>query len=74
MKRISMLENNRDIFVLNKRHYNVIIIKNILWRIIVKSEVKKDFKINDNLVVGRNAVIELIKSGREIENILIAKG
>ena len=59
---------------MNKRHYNVIIIKNILWRIIVKSEVKKDFKINDNLVVGRNAVIELIKSGREIENILIAKG
>ena len=40
----------------------------------MKSEVKKDFKINDNLVVGRNAVIELIKSGREIENILIAKG
>lgn len=59
---------------MNKRHYNVIIIKNILWRIIVKSEVKKDFKMNDNLVVGRNAVIELIKSGREIENILIAKG
>lgn len=40
----------------------------------MKSEVKKDFKMNDNLVVGRNAVIELIKSGREIENILIAKG
>lgn len=59
---------------MNKRHYNVIIIKNILWRIVVKSEVKKDFKMNDNLVVGRNAVIELIKSGREIENILIAKG
>ena len=35
---------------------------------------KKDFRTNDNLVVGRNAVIELIKSGREIENILIAKG
>ena len=35
---------------------------------------KKDFKTNDNLVVGRNAVIELIKSGREIENILIARG
>lgn len=35
---------------------------------------KKDFKNNDDLVVGRNAVIELIKSGREIENILIAKG
>ncbi len=34
----------------------------------------KDFKNNDDLVVGRNAVIELIKSGREIENILIAKG
>ena len=29
---------------------------------------------NDNLVIGRNAVIELLKSGREIENVLIAKG
>lgn len=35
---------------------------------------KKDIKYNDDLVVGRNAVLELIKSGREIENILIAKG
>ena len=32
------------------------------------------FRTNDNLVVGRNAVIELIKSNREIENILVAKG
>lgn len=40
----------------------------------MKNEDKKDFRTNDNLVVGRNAVIELIKSGREIENILIAKG
>lgn len=40
----------------------------------MKNEIKKDFRTNDNLVVGRNAVIELIKSGREIENILIAKG
>ena len=74
MKKTSLLENNRDIFILNKMHYNVIIIKNILWSNIVKSEDKKDFKTNDNLVVGRNAVIELIKSGREIENILVAKG
>ena len=29
---------------------------------------------NDNLIIGRNAVIELLKSGREIEKILIAKG
>lgn len=29
---------------------------------------------NDNLIIGRNAVIELLKSGREIENILVAKG
>lgn len=29
---------------------------------------------NDNLVIGRNAVIELLKSGREIENVLVAKG
>lgn len=28
----------------------------------------------DNLVIGRNAVMELLKSGREIENVLIAKG
>ena len=40
----------------------------------VKNEEKKDFKINDSLVVGRNAVLELIKSGREIENILVARG
>jgi len=29
---------------------------------------------NDNIIVGRNAVMELLKSGREIENIIIAKG
>lgn len=40
----------------------------------MKNEDKKDFRTNDNLVVGRNAVIELIKSGKEIENILISKG
>lgn len=34
----------------------------------------KDEKINDNLVIGRNAVAELLKSGREVENIIIAKG
>lgn len=35
---------------------------------------EKDFKANDNLIIGRNAVIELLKSGREVENVLIAKG
>ncbi len=35
---------------------------------------KQDSKTNDNLVVGRNAVIELIKSGRDIESVMIAKG
>lgn len=34
---------------------------------------KDDIK-NDNLVIGRNAVTELLKSGRQIENVLIAKG
>ncbi|MBR4240855.1 MAG: RNA methyltransferase, partial [Eubacterium sp.] len=36
----------------------------------------KDEKIknNDNLIIGRNAVLELIKSGREIENVLVANG
>lgn len=35
----------------------------------------KDENINnDNLIIGRNAVIELLKSGRDIENVLIAKG
>ncbi len=29
---------------------------------------------NDNLIIGRNAVMELLKSGREIENVLVAKG
>lgn len=34
----------------------------------------RNFKENDSLVIGRNAVLELLKSGREIENILVAKG
>lgn len=34
----------------------------------------ENFKINDNIVIGRNAVLELLKSGREIENVMIAKG
>lgn len=34
----------------------------------------KDIRENDNLVIGRNAVTELLKSGREIENVMIAKG
>ncbi len=37
-------------------------------------ENKKDFRENDNLVIGRNAVLELLKSGREIENVMIANG
>lgn len=35
---------------------------------------ENDVKNNDNLVIGRNAVIELLKSGREVENVLVAKG
>lgn len=31
-------------------------------------------RINDNLVIGRNAVMELLKSDREVENVLVAKG
>lgn len=31
-------------------------------------------RTNDNLIIGRNAVLELLKSNREIENILVAKG
>ncbi len=34
----------------------------------------KEEMINDNLIIGRNAVIELLKSGREVENVLISKG
>jgi len=34
----------------------------------------ENFKTNDNLIIGRNAVLELLKSGREIENVLVAKG
>ena len=33
-----------------------------------------DIRENDSLVIGRNAVIELLKSGREVENVLVAKG
>ena len=29
---------------------------------------------NDNIVVGRNAVIELLKSGRQVENIYVCQG
>lgn len=34
----------------------------------------KDNRTNDSLVIGRNAVIELLKSDREVENVLVAKG
>ncbi len=40
----------------------------------MENKEKKDFRNNDSLVIGRNAVLELIKSGREIENILVARG
>ncbi|MCC8016661.1 MAG: 23S rRNA (guanosine(2251)-2'-O)-methyltransferase RlmB [Clostridiales bacterium] len=30
--------------------------------------------MNENTVIGRNAVLELLKSGKEIENIIVAKG
>ena len=33
---------------------------------------EKDYRTNDNLIIGRNAVIELLKSGREVENVLVA--
>ncbi len=33
-----------------------------------------DIKNNDSLVIGRNAVLELLKSGREVESVYIAKG
>ncbi len=36
--------------------------------------VNKNTAENDNIVIGRNAVIELLKSGRPVENILIARG
>lgn len=35
---------------------------------------KESKNYSDNFVIGRNAVIELLKSGREIESVLIAKG
>lgn len=31
-------------------------------------------RMNDSIVIGRNAVMELLKSDREVENVLIAKG
>ena len=34
----------------------------------------EDNRTNDSLVIGRNAVIELLKSDREVENVLVAKG
>ena len=38
------------------------------------AEKQRDYKTNDNLVIGRNAVTELLKSDREVENVLVAKG
>ncbi|MCD7723259.1 MAG: 23S rRNA (guanosine(2251)-2'-O)-methyltransferase RlmB [Clostridiales bacterium] len=35
---------------------------------------EKDFLENDNMVIGRNAVLELLKSGRPVESVLIASG
>ena len=35
---------------------------------------EKDFQTNDSIVIGRNAVSELLKSGREVESVLIARG
>ena len=39
-----------------------------------EKEKDRDYRTNDNLVIGRNAVTELLKSDREVENVLIAKG
>lgn len=38
------------------------------------TDIDTNNNINDQVVIGRNAVIELIKSGREIEHVLVAKG
>lgn len=40
----------------------------------MKEEKTKNSRTNDSLVIGRNAVTELLKSGKEVENVLIAKG
>lgn len=40
----------------------------------MREDSNRDARTNDNLVIGRNAVLELLKSDREIENVLIAKG
>lgn len=40
----------------------------------MKEEKTKDSRTNDSLVIGRNAITELLKSGKEVENVLIAKG
>lgn len=40
----------------------------------MKEEKTKDSRTNDSLVIGRNAVTELLKSGKEVENVLITKG
>lgn len=34
---------------------------------------EKDYKTNDNLIIGRNAVIELLKSGRKLKMCLFQK-
>lgn len=52
--------------------HNVIIMMNNYMEI---QNMPREEKIqNDNLIIGRNAVIELIKSGREVENVLVARG
>ena len=62
--------DNRNIWIL----YNVIIKLNKFMEIQNMPKEEKDYRTNDNLIIGRNAVIELLKSGREVENVLVAKG
>ncbi len=39
-----------------------------------KREDDKNNNINENIIIGRNSVLEALKSGRELDNIIIAKG
>ncbi len=61
---------------MNNNIYSVIIYKIIINIVGVKKlkENSKDFKQNENLVIGRNAVLELLKSGAQVENVLVARG
>ncbi len=66
-----MRENNKKQNIKENRNFSK---KTNKENIYTKKEVKIDKAVREDLIEGRNAVIEALKSDRTIEQILIAKG